>query len=74
MASFANHHSNDGHETYLILLMSHYIDPRILIGFCLRNFLDFTLDYPSFIKAKLGNQWFNKWIDVSNRDVAKEFN
>jgi len=36
------HETYDGHEAYLITL-SHYIDPRILIGFCLRNFLDFTL-------------------------------
>jgi hypothetical protein len=72
LASFANHHANDRHETYRITL-SHYIDPSILIGFCFRNFFDFTFYYPPYIMGIIGNQWFNKWIDFSNRDVAKEF-
>ena len=72
LASFANHHANDGSETYRVTL-AHYIDSRILIGFCLRNFFDFKLYYPPHVIVDIGNQWFNKWIDVSNRDVAKEF-
>jgi len=72
LASFANHHANDGSETYRVTL-AHYIDSRILIGICLRNFLDFKLYYPPHIIVDIGNQWFDKWIDASNRDVAKEF-
>jgi hypothetical protein len=44
LGPFANHHANDGHEKYRIIL-SHYIDPRILIEFYLRNFFDFTFYY-----------------------------
>jgi len=63
LASFANHHANDGHETYRITLIEFY----------LRNFFDFTLYYPSYIMGIIGNQWFNKCIDFSNNDVANEF-
>jgi len=38
LGPFANHHANDGHEKYRIIL-SHYIDPRIFIGFVSETFL-----------------------------------
>jgi len=72
LASFANHHANDGHETYRITL-SHCIDPRIFIGFVSETFLILHYIIKPYIMGIISKQWFNKWIDVSNRDVAKEF-
>ena len=42
LALFANHRSNTKNEIYKFVL-GHIIltDPRILIGFCLRNGLDY---------------------------------
>jgi hypothetical protein len=54
-------------------LLNHYLGPRILIGFCLRNRFDYTVFYiPSKFKV-IGN-WLTNWINNDNLNIAKNFN
>jgi hypothetical protein len=45
LANYANHRTNISIEIYTSVL-SYYFDPRILIGFCFRNGLDYKVYYP----------------------------
>ena len=71
LATFANHRSNTKHEIYSSVL-SYYLDPRILIGFCFRNGLDYKVYYPPSRIEIIGN-WLINWINNDNFNTAKIF-
>ena len=71
LANFANHRSNTKHEIYSSVL-SYYLDPRILIGFCFRNGLDYKVYYPPSRIEIIGN-WLINWINNDNFITAKIF-
>ncbi len=73
VATFGNHYRSEANplEIYTTVL-SHYIDPRIVVGFCMRNGLDYLEYYPVFRTALVGG-WFNDWIGNNNSDKAKSF-
>ena len=50
-------------------VLSYYLDSRILIGFCLRNGLDYTIyDPPSRIKIIVN--WLTNWVNIDNFNIA----
>jgi hypothetical protein len=73
VAKFANHHRGDSNanEIYTTVL-AHYIDPRIVIGFCMRNNLDYLEYYPLSRISIIGG-WFNDWMSKNNIDQVKNF-
>ena len=71
LANFAKHRSISASNLCRSVL-GHYLDPRILIGFCLRNGLDYKIYYPPSRIADIGN-WFINWINNDNFNTAKHF-
>ena len=73
VAKFANHYRGESSciETYTNVL-AYYIDPRIVVGFCMRNNLDY-LEYYSLSRISKIGGWFNDWMDKNNIDQAKNF-
>ena len=71
IANFANHRTNTSLEIYNSVL-GYYLDPRILIGFCFRNGLDFKVYYPPSRIQTIGN-WLINWTNNDNYNTAKHF-
>ena len=73
MAKFANHYRSESNsnEMYTTVL-AYYIDPRIVIGFCMRNNLDYLEYYPLSRISIIGG-WFNDWMSKNNIDQVKNF-
>jgi hypothetical protein len=71
LGTFANHRTNTTVEIYSSVLF-YYLDPRILIGFCFRNGLDYKVYYPPSRIEIIGN-WLINWINNDNFNTAKHF-
>jgi hypothetical protein len=73
VAKFANHYRSESNsnEMYTTVL-AYYIDPRIVVGFCLRNILNY-LEYYSLSRISIIGGWFNDWMDKNNIYQAKNF-
>ena len=71
LALVANHRSNTKHEINMCVL-SYYLDSRILIVFCLRNGLDYTINYPPSRIEIIGN-WLTNWVNIDYFNIAKLF-
>ena len=71
-ASYANHYrSEDGNDVFHNTL-AYYIDPRIIVGFCIRNGLDYNVYYNA-TRVKMIGSWLNTWINTINKGVVKNF-
>ena len=71
LANFANRRCISASDLCKSVL-GYYLDPRILIGCCLRNGLDYKIYYPPFRIEIIGN-WVINWINNDNFNIAKHF-
>jgi len=64
ISKFANHYSTTENLSYANT-NAYYIDPRILIGYCLRNQLNFESKISSITAGK-NEHWTSKWLHKDN--------